>query len=277
MRTPERTTGSGIEIVEGSIYDWPKYYDIIYGSDWQAESEFINACLREFGPPRRARSRGWRLFEPACGTGRLLYRLARQGHEVSGLDLNAAAVEFCNARLRKAGFRPTAIVGDMARFRLPVACDAAFNTLSSFRHLPNNALALSHLKCMAASLRKGGLYLLGLHLTPTDTRPDDSEFWSVRRGHLQANIVMELKKRDLNNRMEIFAVQLDVYTPTRQFRLLDELRFRTWTARQFHGLLKNVPSLEVAGTFDFAYDLESPVKIDGITQDVLYVLRKRKR
>jgi SAM-dependent methyltransferase len=275
VKTTKSTVGSGSGTINGSLYDWPKYYDIVYGSDWRAESDFINNCLREFGPARKSKSRGWNLFEPACGTGRLLVRLARQGHSVSGLDLNPAAVNFCNERLRKAGFRPSAIVGDMSRFRLSTPCDAAFNTISSFRHLSTDALALAHLKCMADALRTGGFYLLGLHLTPTDTRPDDSEHWSVRRGHLQANIRMRLRERDMARRLERFAIQLDVYTPTKQFRLQDELKFRSWTARQFRGLLGKVPTLEVAGTFDFAYDLESPIEVDGSTQDVLFVLRKK--
>lgn len=276
MKTTKSTHGSESGTINGSIYDWPKYYDIVYGSDWRAESDFINHCLREFGPARKAKSRGWNLFEPACGTGRLLVRLAKQGHTVSGLDLNPAAVDFCNERLRKAGFRPSAIVGDMARFRLPAPVDAAFNTISSFRHLSTDALALAHLKCMADALRPGGIYLLGLHLTPTDARPDDSEHWSVRRGHLQANIRMRLRERDMAKRLERFAIQLDVYTPTKHFRLNDELKFRTWTASQFQNLLKKVPALTVASTFDFSYDIDNPCDIDGTTQDVVFVLKKSK-
>ena len=29
------------ETIVGDIYDYPKYYDIVYGSDWRAEFDFL--------------------------------------------------------------------------------------------------------------------------------------------------------------------------------------------------------------------------------------------
>ena len=66
-----------------SIYDHPKYYDLVFGADCAAETKFILGCTDRY-LTRAAK----RFFEPACGTGRLLYSLARRGHDVDGLDLN---------------------------------------------------------------------------------------------------------------------------------------------------------------------------------------------
>ena len=82
-----------MEIIKGSIYDWPKYYEFIYGSDWQAECDFLRDC---FG--FHADGEVQRLFEPACGTGRLIYRLAKRGFEVGGVDLNPEAIGYCQER-----------------------------------------------------------------------------------------------------------------------------------------------------------------------------------
>jgi len=69
-----------VETIRASIYDFPKYYDLLFGSDCQAEYHFIRGCFeRHAGGPVR------RVFEPACGTGRLLVRFARAGYEVAGL------------------------------------------------------------------------------------------------------------------------------------------------------------------------------------------------
>ncbi len=70
--------------VQGDIYDYPVYYDLIFGSDWRAEFDFLTGCASErFAAKRPVK----RLFEPACGTGRLLIKLAENGYEVSGNDL----------------------------------------------------------------------------------------------------------------------------------------------------------------------------------------------
>ena len=58
--------------VEGSIYDFPKYYDLLFGSDVAAEFRFLKACFA-----KHSKCEVKRIFEPACGTGRLLIKLGR--------------------------------------------------------------------------------------------------------------------------------------------------------------------------------------------------------
>ena len=86
---------------------------------------------------------------------------------------------------------------------------------------------------------KGGIYVLGLHMTPQD------------------------------------APTADIHTPTRQFRLADEMFFRTYTAEQFQYLLDRSDVFEVVQTYDFAYDAKKPIDIDGDTEDVIYVLCRK--
>jgi SAM-dependent methyltransferase len=259
-----------MEVLEANIYDYPKYYDVLFGSDWKAEYDFLTACFEKHSP-RPVR----RLFEPACGTGRLLAKFARAGYEVSGNDLNPKAVDYCNKRLVRQGSDPTAVVGDMSDFRLRRKQDAAFNTINSFRHLGSEREAQGHLQCVARALAKGGIYMLGLHLTPTRGRPCDRESWSARRGRLAVVSEMWSIDVDRRRRRERVAFTLDVFTPTRQFRLEDEFVFRTYTAAQFRRLLGRVSELELVETYDFAYDVHRPIRIDARTEDVVFVLRKR--
>lgn len=258
-----------MDVLRGEIYDYPKYYDLLFGSDWKAEFDFLQGCFVKHAS-RRVR----RLFEPACGTGRLLIKFAQAGYRVSGNDLNAKAVAFCNERLARHGFPATAMVGDMARFQMRRKIDAAFNTINSFRHLQTESQALGHLQCVAEALNKGGLYVLGLHLTPAGPQRCTRESWSARRGHLAVVSRMWSTRLDRRQRKEWVKLSFDVYTPTRQFRLQDEFPFRTYSAAQFTRLLSSVPQLELAETYDFAYRLDEPVSVDGDTEDVVFVLRK---
>ena len=34
-----------LETINGNLYDFPKYYDLVYGSDWKAEVDFLEACF----------------------------------------------------------------------------------------------------------------------------------------------------------------------------------------------------------------------------------------
>jgi len=258
-----------METVRGDIYDYPRYYDLIFGSDWKAEYDFLHASFKKHG------NQGKRLFEPACGTGRLLYRLAKDGFDTVGLDLNPKAVEFCNARFKRHDLQPSAIVGDMTDFKLSPKADAAFNMINSFRHLTTEDLALAHLRCVGAALKKGGVYLLGLHLTPTQGEATEEESWTARRGNLSVGTHMWLLERREKERSELYGMRFDIYTPTRTFRIEDQILFRTYTAAQIRKLIEASECFELEATYDFAYDINAPIRIMSDTEDVVLVLKKR--
>jgi SAM-dependent methyltransferase len=277
----------GWERLPGHLYDYPVYYDLVYGSDWKAEFDFLTACFRlhaeKLFSTQRLNRGAVRLFEPACGTGRILHRFAKAGYRVSGLDLSKPSIDFCNSRLRRvAKVRDEKVeevgetwVGDMTDFELPEPVDAAFNTINSFRHLLTEKLAAKHLACIAEALRPGGLYVLGLHLTPTSGPAIEHESWSARRGNVAVNTTMQTIERDLSARRERCAMILRIYTPTRWLELDDEMVFRTYTAAQLRRLLAGEPRLELAALYDFSYRIDEPIEIEPETEDIVLVLRKR--
>ncbi len=259
-----------LKTISGNLYDYPKYYDLVYGSDWKAEFDFLEDCFE-----KHAAGVVQNLFEPACGTGRLLIRFAQADYAVSGNDLNRQAIDYCNRRLARGGFPPTAVVGDMCDFRCAQPIDAAFNTINSFRHLSTETQAQQHLQCVARALRPGGIYVLGLHLTPTTGQPLTEESWSARRGNLAVLSRMWVTGRDTRRRQEQVGMSFDVYTPTKQFRIEDHCNFRTYTARQMRKLLDRIDEFEITAVYDFGYNTGQPIHIGPETEDVIYVLKKR--
>ena len=258
------------EEVKSSIYNYPRYYDLLFGSDWKAEFDFIERCFQKHCP--------WpvsRIFEPACGTGRLLIKLANAGYSVSGNDLNSRAVDYCNNRLERFGHSRTTFVGDMSRFRLPRKIDAAFNTINSFRHLTTEAAAVAHLECIAGVLRKGGIYIVGIHLFPTEGPHIADEGWTARKGHLMINSYMWSKDVNKYRRIETLGMIIDVHTPTKHIQIEDQMEYRTYTYAQFKSLVRKVPSLKIAETYDFAYDIGRALRIKATTEDVVFVLQKQ--
>jgi len=255
--------------IEGNLYDYPKYYDLVYGSDWKAEFEFLEDCFE-----MHTHLVVERVFEPACGTGRLMVKLAQAGYEVGGVDLNEKAVAYCNRRLERAGFPPSAVVGNMCEFVTPTPCEAAFNTINSFRHLATEKQAENHLRVVAKSLRPGGIYILGLHLTPTAVEPMQEESWSARRGNLAVLSRLWVIDCDRKRRKESVGMSFDVYTPSKQFRIEDRVVFRTYSHRQLLSLIERTREFELTAVYDFGYNFEKPVEIGPETEDVVCILKK---
>ena len=272
---------SAPQVVRESIYDHPKYYDLVFNADTAAERVFIQNAADLYADGLA----DW-FFEPACGTGRLMIALAAHGHRVAGLDLNAAMVDFCNARLHRRGFTKSAVVADMSDFELdqltgvpggggrPLRC-VAFNTINSFRHLLSEPAAKSHLQSVGNVVGPGGLYLLGIHLTPTRSPPSETESWSASRGRLSVQTHMWATQRLPKKRIERFGIYFDITTPSKTFRIEDELVLRSYTKPQMQRLIHSAGCWDVVATHDFGYDIDAAVTVDSTTEDVVYVLRRK--
>jgi len=264
-----------MESVVDSIYNHPSYYDLIFASDWVAEFKFLEAAFEKHVSKKSPGSKKVkRILEPACGTGRLLFRMAKAGYYAAGLDLNEKAVAYCNERLVKHGFQPTAFVADMCDFQVAKPYDAAFNTINSFRHLATEKQAAEHLRAMAAAIRPGGIYALGFHLTPLSGPQTDKESWSARKGNLMINTSMWPRDKDRKKRMERYNLRFDIYRPSGTKRIDDCLELRSYTSRQFASLLKKVPDWSIEETYDFQYDIDEPIEIDSETEDIVYILKR---
>ncbi|MGL6194477.1 MAG: class I SAM-dependent methyltransferase [Thermoguttaceae bacterium] len=254
--------------ITGNIYDYPSYYDVIFTTAWKAEYTFIRKCfeLHAKGPVQR-------VFEPACGTGRFLWRLAKDRFTVSGLDLNPKAVNFCNRRMRRHGFDETAFLGDISvDLKLHEPIDAAFNMVSSFCHLTTEKQAEKHLQLIAESLRPGGIYILGFHLKPKGVAECDSESWRCRHGSLSITSDLRSVSRDEKKRIEIIEFRICAESPIKVVNLFDRFEFRTYTHQQFLSLLKKINSLENVACYNFGFE---PITLDEYSEDVIFVLRKK--
>lgn len=275
---------------QDSLYNHPVYYDVLFSTSWAPELRFLEACFDRF-----LNGRVRRIFEPACGTGRLLWRLGRAGYEVFGLDLNERMLDYCNRRLIRNGLPPTAIKADMTDFRLedfrtanshtvnsrtknnakpfPSFC-VAFNFVSSFCHLTTQHQALNHLRCVADALRPGGLYVLGFHLVPEGPAECDHEHWTAVRGKLRLESDLRVVDRDLKTRLDTMEFRVTATTDSKTMRLFDRFAMRSYKAAQFESLLRKAACFNTVDTFSFGLDIDRPITVDSDTEDVVYVLRK---
>ena len=250
------TSPSSKTTVSGTLYDYPKSYDLAFRGDASGECDFLEGCFE-----RHATRPVKRVFEPACGSGRLLIRLAERGFGVSGWDLNRAAINYCNDRFRRRGFRQPAVRGDIVRVSLPTKVDAAFSMISSFQLLLTEQAAHHHLRSLASNIAKGGIYILGFHLMPSQGRIAMSERSVGTLGRL--SVTCDIRTTHISSRRRELRCDMisKVSTPRSSIRITEQLRFRTSSALQVRRLLRRVPEFEPIATSDFSYDLMNPISV----------------
>jgi SAM-dependent methyltransferase len=262
--------------ITGSIYDYPNLYDVLFSDLCRSEMQFLTSVFKCFYKGKNAIS----IFEPACGSGRLIYHLAKLGFDISGLDLNPHAVAFCNRRLKQHGFKESAIVKNMVSFSLADfnrirKFDIAFNFVSSFLHLTTEADARRHLQTIADILKPGGIYLLGIHLKPAGQQLCAVEHWSMRRGSLSVESFLKPLSQDSKKRIEIVEFRIEAETPTKRYQIVDRFPLRMYTVKQFNHLITTVARFDILETYSFDYDLSRPIEVTDDTEDVIFVLKTR--
>ncbi len=169
-----------------SIYDYPLYYEILFGWDRDLEADFYDAALRHYGAPASGR-----IAEIGCGPGQIGVRLARRGWGVIGLDLSRGMLDLFEQRATEAGVKVETACADMASFDLGVPLDGAYCPLSSFRML-DDASARLHLRATAAALKPGGVYILDLSFeAPGEDQGEEMDQWVMRRGPIEVAARLE--------------------------------------------------------------------------------------
>ena len=160
-------------------YTAPRLYEIAFDMNRKGEVDFLRHCFRRY-----AKIPVHRVLDIACGTGPHLSRLADHGYAMAGLDLSRANIEFLRERLAAKGKTAELVVGDMTKFRLARPVDAAICMQDSQGHLLTNDKLVAHLRAVAKSVRRGGLYVFDRFMVSSWTDPARAWSWSRRRGRL---------------------------------------------------------------------------------------------
>lgn len=251
-------------------YDYPQYWDLAFRDETQLEADFFEAAAAKYCefPVRR-------LLEPGCGGGRLVVEMARRGYQVTALDLSEPAVRYVRRRLRRRQLTAEVLLADMTEFRCRSPVDLAFNTFNTFRHLTTEEAAVRHLESVAASLRRGGIYVLGMHLLPPDADPSCIERWSARHARTSVHMSLRVVSFDRRRRLEVIRFTMRVRDGKKDLRLRSDYPYRIYTAAQFRQLLRKVPSFELRDVFDFWYEIDKPLKLNDDLGDAVFVLQKQ--
>jgi glycine/sarcosine N-methyltransferase len=125
-------------------------------TDWDArlaaEGPFLMSVLDEAGARR--------VLDAACGSGGHALWLARQGYEVTGVDVSPAMIALAQRKAAADGPDVLFVVSDLANLQSSAAYDAVLCLGNSLPHLLTQDVLVAALQGMAGVLRPGGVLVL---------------------------------------------------------------------------------------------------------------------
>ena len=268
-KKPAAKKKKGVE--KADWYDYPQYFDLGFRDETAKEVAFLPIAFERFGTGEMKR-----ILEPGCGSGRLIVSLAKKGYDVTGFDLSDSMLSYLNKELAKRKLKATTYKHDMTDFEVDKPYDVVLNTFNTFRHLLTEEASESHFHAVARALRPGGLFFFGLHLLPHYADQRSIERWTSKSGKTSVTFTLSGKDWDSRKRIETLRISMLIRKPNQDpIRVQSEIQLRTYRLQQLLSLLKKIPELELVETFDFWYDIDSPIKLDRDSCDSLLVFRKR--
>ena len=260
-------------MTQSEVYKYPRYYAIGYRWNTEAECDFIDACLKQYGPTNAKR-----LLDIGCGAGRHIMNLAQRGYQLAGIDASPDMVSYVEQEAKQARRPITVSLGDLRHLSIRGTYDAAFCFMDTFRFLLTNEEITTHLRAVADRLVTGGLYLL--------------DFWIPHQWDQVGNEIHQWEQTEGDTTVRVFYLQhpetIDPIAQTFEDELVFEVREGEETKEIRGGRTRTrliLPQefaalVEGSGVFNLVathgeFDLARPFSLDSLSWRMISILKKR--
>lgn len=157
---------------------WLTYAPIMFDEQHWAEAAGIaQACISLADLPQNSR-----VLDACCALGRVSVELAKQGMDVTGVDITQPYLDAAQESAEAEGVPLTLINHDMRTFKSRQKFDAAINVYNSFGYCSTIADDMKIVKRIAQLLKKDGTFILECISRETAIRYFTEGEWFKRAG-----------------------------------------------------------------------------------------------
>lgn len=234
------------------FYSKAKYYDIAFSFKNVAEENQTILDLYRQQSGHDATS----FLDIGAGPASNAIEMAKRGIRTFALDYSTDMVAYGIEKAKDAGVSIAYLQGDMRNFELPEPVDLAAIFMESTAYLITNDDVIDHMKSVARSLKKDGLYILEMS-HPRDVfsvGKSSSTEWNVKQNDTEVSVKWgaDGDVYDPIKQTTMVTATLKFKNPKEQGEIVDQSVQRCFTFNEFDALVKAAGCFEmidVIGSF----------------------------
>ena len=258
-----------------NIYEYPEYYEIIFGrKNFKEETKFIIKLINKFSSIKAKN-----ILDIACGTGQHIGELLKNNFKVTGLDISKRMLNKLDKQFKNNPNFIKSYQKDMASFNINEKFDACICMANSLEILIKNEQFISHFKSVANCLNKGGLYIIELDnpaflfSLPCSGSKAKEYKMEFKKGKIKINTTYRRYTFDLINFVEKNELILDINDNGKKIKINDDSPIRRLTPIDIGLFIKfnsNFELIKILGDFN----LNSTIN-DKESKKMIVILRKK--
>lgn len=250
------------------VYTEPLYYEIAFSFvDAEKQVDLFEEFIGKY-----SKTKVKRFLDVGCGPSLQLREIAKRGYDAVGLDLSPQMLEYLERKAEEEGVRIETVNADMTDFRLEAPVDFAFTMMGTICGIGSREKFLSHVDCVADSLKEGGLYLIeNLRLDWASEAFFGPVSWTMERDGIRVKTTYSIQLKDALAQTLTETMRLDVDDLGRKL-VFEE----SWETRMIFPQ-ELLTLLELNGRFEFLgwFERDGMVKLTKANLDNVTLLRRK--
>lgn len=223
---------------KGLVAEW---YDDLLAAETK-DIEFYTDIIRPGDSPA---------LELACGTGRVLIALLKNGVPTDGLDLSQPMLDICRRKIEDGQFHSNLFRQDFSSFKTGRKYQTIFVSGGSFQLMPTTELALKALKLINNHLLPGGRFICDLWIPWDEIVNHQPGVWKTGRVATRPDgqklVVTYSKSFDLINQAQTGIFKYEWYKDGHLNEThLDEITLKWFGVEEFKYMLEKTGFINVS-------------------------------
>lgn len=138
-----------------------EFFDDLFASHHlvRTDEKELQECIQFFEEKLHLKPKN-KIFDQCCGVGSLSIALAKEGYDLTGIDLIESYIDKAKRDATEEGVSCVFEASDAHTYVTPEPCDAAINWWTSFGYTPDDDQNIKMLQCVSKSLKKGAWFAL---------------------------------------------------------------------------------------------------------------------